>query len=73
MDIPFWRMGATTCHNHFVEQKARSLQHGPLQPTHGMARGVIDGGRVFLEVREITSIHQLFCSITTSNPKMHKT
>ena len=38
MDIPFCRM-EIVYHNHFVEQKARPLQNGPLRPHPGNGNG----------------------------------
>ena len=38
MDIPFCRM-ETVYHNHFVAQKARQVQNGPLRPHPGNGNG----------------------------------
>ena len=47
MDIPFCRM-ETVYHNHFVEQKARQLQNGPLRPHPENGNGIFFCMRISL-------------------------
>ena len=66
MDIPFCRM-ENRCDKHFAEQKARSLQYGPLQPHQW--HGKEDVPTTFLsccpEVRLYWFSSLIFCCVPT--------